>query len=173
MTHDTYGMEKHHSLGKIFRWQEIIGGDHVFMRDGILLFIAPYTGYQDYTLLANNYTLEEVVEQAESYRTFTDYTVVRTNEPNKTYIPYSLYEKIYIQPPEWAEIDTENHDGCLKFPYITLDSLQVTPELESISFFNTATKEIIGTESLQYYQKLKQIWIYDELSLRVIIIFQF
>ncbi|UCG03787.1 MAG: leucine-rich repeat domain-containing protein [Candidatus Heimdallarchaeota archaeon] len=157
----TYGLEKHHPFGKILLWQKIVGDD-VFVRDGILFYLRPYVGSYDDDAIDDSlvsYTFEDIITQAELYRTFTDYKVVKTADPQKTYIPYSLFEKIYITPPEWMDPDERNRHGCVKFPYITLEA--GTPGVDTLFFVNSATKEIVGIEALQDHPTIRTICIVD------------
>lgn len=150
----------------------------LFVKDGIVIQFEAYDDYnpvfkedferdyvEDFKLeFLQNATLEDIIDRTELYRTFTDYKIIRTDDPNKTYIPYSLLDKVKEHPPDWASFDEENFRGYLQFPYITLESLQVTPELENLSFYNPFVKEIVGTEALQYCHNLKEIIIIDEIE---------
>ena len=137
-----------HPLGII-----LVSGLKAFARDGVLFYVRPYPqASNDDSLL--NYTLDDIVRQAELYRTFTDYRIVRSG--GKTYIPYSLFVKIYITPPDWVTpVGDENRFGSFKFPYITLEAL--SPDVETLVFVKSATKEIIGVEALQNHPNLRII----------------
>jgi Leucine-rich repeat (LRR) protein len=145
----------------------------LFVRDGILFqfesYVTNYDGElergvredmeEDFTSLAE-LTLEKIIEQAELYRTFTDYRIVQKD--GKNFIPYLVYDKIAVHPPDWASFNPENFEGYLQFPYITLESLQPNLEREILSFRSTWTKEIIGTSSLQHCPNLKVFLIDDQ-----------
>ncbi|MFX0199015.1 MAG: leucine-rich repeat domain-containing protein [Candidatus Hodarchaeota archaeon] len=132
------------------------------MRDGILFYIRPYPLADDNDSILS-YPLDDIIHQAELYRTFTDYKICRTADPEKTYIPYSLFDKMYINPPDWVSpIGDENRIGSIKFPYITLEAID--PDVEALVFKNSATKEIVGIEALQGHQNLQTIYIDDKHS---------
>ncbi|MFX0206417.1 MAG: hypothetical protein ACFFDT_10570 [Candidatus Hodarchaeota archaeon] len=88
------------------------------------------------------FTLEYIVDQAEVYHTFTDYKIIRSTNPLKTYLPYSLVDNTFYHPPAWAAFHEENRENWLKFSYITLASLEMTPQLEDINIEYTCTEEI-------------------------------
>jgi hypothetical protein len=135
-------------------------GTHTYVREGILFHFESYVEdlRQDETL--SKYTLGDFVDKAAFYRTFTDYKIVRTSEPDKIYLPYSLIEKIIRKSPEWVCIIDENRGRCLQFPYITLESVKMTP-IKSLYLYNFETKEVVGTEALKYCQDLSTISIVE------------
>ncbi len=141
---------------------------NLVVRDGILFSFKSYRDSYNYVTEIRGgdeieeYSLEEVINQAELYRTFTDYRIVQTADREKSFLPYSVICKIFNDPPEWAIIDTENIKGFLRFPYITLESLQMTPDLKTLTIDNFWTKEIIGTEALNFCHSLEEISIFDE-----------
>ena len=157
-------MEKCHPIGKIFMYEKLVGGRY-FVKEGILLCINRYSDLDDETII--NDTFEYIVDQAELYRTFHDYQIVRTTDPNKIYLPFSIMDKVYFHPPEWAStyhLEKKNRGESLQFPYVNLESLKITKHIEDLSFINTCTKEIIGIDALQYCPSLVEIHIKTELE---------
>ncbi|MFX1284465.1 MAG: leucine-rich repeat domain-containing protein [Promethearchaeota archaeon] len=113
--------------------------------------------------------LEDFIDHAELYRTFIDYQIVRTADPTKTFIPYSLLNKVMNFPPDWAAFDPENRFSSLEFPYITLESFRATPDLKSLLINNPRVKEIIGVEALHNSPLLSIISIFQKsISLEVL-----
>ena len=137
------------------------------VRDNILFC---FTLYRDWdNVVSDNeeedeiveYSLHDIVDQAELYRTFNDYKVIR-KFGEKAFVPYSVVDKVFCDPPEWMSFDEENNQGDLQFPYINLETLRMTPELEVLSLSNYWPKEIIGTEALKFCRNLKEISLYNE-----------
>jgi hypothetical protein len=153
----------------------------IFVRNGILFYFRSYSDmikydpvffddgkekyFEDFKCASLiNSTLEAIIDQTELFRTFSDYQIIRTSDPTKTFIPHSLVDKF---PPDWSVSWSglsPNYYGFVQFPYITLESLITTPELKSLSFYNPWVKEIVGTEALQYCSNLKKIHIFDQIE---------
>ncbi|MFX1286093.1 MAG: leucine-rich repeat domain-containing protein [Promethearchaeota archaeon] len=135
----------------------ILTVEPTLFRDGILVH------YEEYTSMTPiEYSLREIIDQAELYRTFTDYWIERTEDPEKTYLPYSIVEKLTFHPPEWITMDLDNPKNRFKFPYISLECLREDPKLEIFGFVNSRVKEVKGIEILQSCPNLKEIQIYDD-----------
>ncbi|MFX1516438.1 MAG: leucine-rich repeat domain-containing protein [Promethearchaeota archaeon] len=128
-----------------------------FVKDGILVNFKFYS--DDHP---GSFSLDEIVQQAELFRTFSDYQVIRSSDSSKVYLPFSLVDKTFYHPPKWAFVDDENREGWLQFSHISLASLVLSPDLEAFSLDYTRTKEIIDSEALQHCPRLKVFRIYDE-----------
>ncbi|MHA2244896.1 MAG: leucine-rich repeat domain-containing protein [Candidatus Hodarchaeales archaeon] len=129
--------------------------ENFYVRDGILFYFTLESAEAFV-----NYTLEAIVDQSDLIRTYTDYQIHRTSDPNKIFIPYSILAKWET----WKHGKHGNAEEFLKFPYITLESVKNTPKIAKILFYNSWTKEIIGTEALHNCIHLKSLEIFDRIG---------